>query len=544
MIKYTTFIILLALSILPLVDLVSPGLPITHDGQDHIARIANFYQNLEEGNIIPRWAGNLNWGYGHPILMFLYPLPSYMASFFHVLGFNFVDSTKIVFAVSFVLSGLSMYLFMKQIVGKYEALLSAVLYIYAPYRFVDLYVRGAIGEHVAFIFPPLVLYFIYKLSKEYKWYYSVGGALSIAGFILGHNAISLMFLPIFIAYTLYLLISQKNKKSLIIKVGSIFILGFGVASFFWIPAFFEGKYTLRDIVTKGGYLTRFVDFKDFLYGKWDYGGTGVFTVQIGIIQWVLTVTAIVLLFLKKTKHTILLGGLLLIFAASLFIMTPQAMPIWVVITTLQKFQFPWRFLSVSVFVTAMIAGLVVNSLPKKYALYVCVIGVVLTLFFTKDYWYAKEYKERDESFYTSIYKGTTDTGESAPIWSIRFMEKEPTSRIAVLEGEAQIFERQRTSTIHKYTIKAENSARIIENTLYFPGWHVYANGVEIPIQFQDQNHHGIITFTIPKGENSVDIIFKETKLRGISNMITLTTLVILCIYSILKGRIWQHFRLF
>ena len=60
-------LILFCLSIFPLFDLLHSGLPITHDGQDHVARIANFYENLSDGNIIPRWAPNLNCGYGHPI---------------------------------------------------------------------------------------------------------------------------------------------------------------------------------------------------------------------------------------------------------------------------------------------------------------------------------------------------------------------------------------------------------------------------------------------------------------------------------------------
>ncbi|MEK7450638.1 MAG: hypothetical protein AAB662_01720, partial [Patescibacteria group bacterium] len=108
-----SLIVLILISIIPILDLFRPGLPLTHDGQDHVARIANFYQNLAEGNIIPRWAGNLNWGYGHPILEFLYPLPSYFASFFHLLKFTLVDSVKLVFGISFILSGLSMYIFIK-----------------------------------------------------------------------------------------------------------------------------------------------------------------------------------------------------------------------------------------------------------------------------------------------------------------------------------------------------------------------------------------------------------------------------------------------
>src|SRR3989338_5991191 len=111
--KHLVLLLLIILSIIPVLDLFHPGLPVTHDGQDHVARIANFYQNLREGIIIPRWAGNLNWGYGHPILMFLYPLPSYIVSLFHFLGLSLVDSTKLVFGLAFVASGVTMYLWMK-----------------------------------------------------------------------------------------------------------------------------------------------------------------------------------------------------------------------------------------------------------------------------------------------------------------------------------------------------------------------------------------------------------------------------------------------
>ena len=42
------WLILLIVSLLPLFDLFNSGLPITHDGKDHVARIANFYQSLSE----------------------------------------------------------------------------------------------------------------------------------------------------------------------------------------------------------------------------------------------------------------------------------------------------------------------------------------------------------------------------------------------------------------------------------------------------------------------------------------------------------------
>src|SRR3989337_3040768 len=126
--KYFGFIFLFLISLIPLLPLLHPGLPLTHDGQDHVARIASFYQSLAEGNLVPRWAGNLNWGYGTPILMFVYPLPSYVASFFHFLGFSLIDSTKIVFGLGFVLSGFFMYLWIKEIWGKEAGFAAGILY--------------------------------------------------------------------------------------------------------------------------------------------------------------------------------------------------------------------------------------------------------------------------------------------------------------------------------------------------------------------------------------------------------------------------------
>lgn len=277
------FVIFLFLAFLPVIGLLHSGLPITHDGQDHVARIANFYQNLIDGNLIPRWGANLNWGYGHPVLEFLYPLPSYIASFFHALGFSFVSSVKIVMGLGMFLSFMFMYLWLSQFSNKYASILGAFLYTYAPYRFVDLYVRGDIGENLAFALVPLVLFFVYKTYKEKKTMHVVLGGVSLSLLILSHNAISLMALPFILFYQGYLTFISKEKKSLIFYFFSQITLGFIFSAFFWIPALWEGKYTLRNILTKGSYVGRFVSFPQLIYGPWNYGQTGQFTVQLGFL---------------------------------------------------------------------------------------------------------------------------------------------------------------------------------------------------------------------------------------------------------------------
>ncbi len=541
-------LILSLISLIPMFDLLHVGLPITHDGQDHIARIANFYQNLSEGNIIPRWAGNLNWGYGSPILMFLYPLPSYMASLIHFVGFPLVDSTKIVFGITYIFSGLAMYLWVSTFLGKRAAFISSLLYLFAPYRFIDLYVRGAIGEHVAFVFPPLVLYFLLKLSKKYSYWYVVGGAFSLGGLILSHNAVSLMFIPIIFLYALYLLWQSKRRQLLVISYGLLVVLGFGLAAFFWIPAFFEGQYTLRDRLTQGEYASRFVTLQSFIYGAWNYGITGQFTTQIGIVHWFAVIFSLpVFIVLRKKKNSLwaVVGIMFGIFIASLFLMTEASKSIWEVATTLQKFQFPWRFLSVSIFATAVLGGLVIFAIPKRFQLVTCYLLLVTLLWFNKDYWHAKDYLIKPESFFTNVYDSPTDTGESSPEWSVRFMEKRPMAYIEIIDGDAVIEGRSRTSTKRYYQLEAKQRTRLRENTLFFPGWEVFVDGRKVDIEFQEptDKNRGLMTFFVEQGKHSIEIKFRETKLRLIADLISVATLVIIFVYGIILMKpLWRRFR--
>ena len=525
-------IVLVLIAALPLLPFLHPGLPITHDGADHVARIANFYQNLSEGNLIPRWAANLNWGYGHPILMFLYPLPSYFASLFHFLSFSFIDSLKIVFALGFIASGAAMYLWLKNFLDKYAAFFGAILYMFAPYRFVDLYVRGAIGEHIAFIFPPLLLYFLLKLSQDSKnkLFYIAGVSLSFSFLILSHNAISLMFIPFIALYIIYLFYLKKNKKFLFLCFLSI-LLGLGLSFFFWFPAFFEGKYTLRDIVTEGEYIKRFVSPISLIFGKWSFGGSGIFSTQIGIIHLIIAlISPVVLLKLFKEKSKLLLFFVLTLFyfLFSSFLLLKESNIIYQSITTLQKLQFPWRFLSTVVFSSAILGAFSIYILNKRYQKMVLLLLVLLTLGLSFPYWKTNGYFQKGDKFFSNIYKGTTDTGESSPIWSIRFMEKSAKATIEVISGEASFEKLQRKSTYHSYQVNVlSETARVRENTLYFPNWIVLVDGKETPIEFQDPANRGIITFYVSQGKHKVELLFKDTKLRTVSNVISFTSLLTL-----------------
>lgn len=514
--------------IIPLYSLFHGGLPITHDGQDHVARIANFYQSLAEGNLIPRWASNLNWGYGHPILMFLYPFSSYVGSFFHVLGFSFVDSTKLVFGFGFIASMLAMYLFVKTVYGKRAGIVASILYGFAPYRFVDLYVRGAIGEHMAFVFLPLSLYFVFMLAQQSdaakRMVRNIGLSLSIAALILSHNAIAIMFLPIIGLYALYLFFfGTKRNMLFLLHCFLSFVSGFGLSAFFWIPAYIEGKYTLRDIVTQGEFAIRFVPWSWFVYSPWNYGQGNELTKMLGISQWIgIMTTLYVLLKQKNRKLRIMLISLLVVLIGSFFIMTSWSLPIWQHITLLQKFQFPWRFLSVSVFCAAVLGGIAVAKVtePWKKGTLILVVYCIFSIFITLNMWKPKGYLVKPETYFSGVYESTTDTGESSPIWSVRFMEHRPDKPMDIALGQITITPTKRTTTVRDYIVSSSDSGRLVENTLYFPGWKVYVDGIQTGIQYQDPTYRGLITFRVTEGTHTVHIVFEDTKLRKIATLVS------------------------
>lgn len=206
-------------------------------------------------------------------------------------------------------------------------------------------------------------------------------------------------------------------------------------------------------------------------------------------------------------------------------MLPASQFVWQTVTILQKFQFPWRFLHLAVFCIAVLGGFVMSKIKKQIAFSILItIGLLATTYPT---WKAKEYRQYAESFFTGIYKSTTDTGESSPIWSVRFMEREPVAPVEVIEGSAEVELGLRNTTKREYKVNAPDRVRLLENTLYFPGWRVFVDGTEVPVEFQDPTHRGLMTFLVDPGQHTVLIQFTRTKMRLFAEFLSFAGFVLL-----------------
>ncbi|MEK7111203.1 MAG: 6-pyruvoyl-tetrahydropterin synthase-related protein [Patescibacteria group bacterium] len=513
----------------------------SHDILLHSYRQAGFSQSLNEGNLVPRWGGNLNRGYGTPVPMFHYPLNHYLGHLFLSLGFNMTDVMRLLFAGFYLSGGIGMFFFLKRHTGTLPALAGALVFLLLPYRSVLIYVRGALGEHTALSFTPWVFLAFDKLSDKATLKKVAWAALGFSALILLHQAMVLMSSGLLVIFLLAKFRLKEFRPKTLLSVITAFALGILISSFFLLPALTEGKYTLRDLIgLQDSYVTRFPAFKELIFSSWRFGlgpENGVasgFSVSLGWAAWTSLFGTLILLFNRKFSKILGVTGLAGILTA-IFFMTPLSGTVSQAFLWLRYFQFPWRFLSLAALSAPFMVAAVSTKLPK----FAVLIGLILLVIVSSKTWNVEGYYDfpRENKDFFRPVETTGDTGEATPRWSTRFQDYWPKDVLEVVSGANISFETKiRQSELHEYVVKTTVLTQVADNTLYFPGWKAYVDNAEVPIEPYDQNWRGIITFPVPEGKHNVRVVFEETKLRKFANALSIIGIGILLALFVKKDK--------
>lgn len=248
--------------------------------------------------------------------------------------------------------------------------------------------------------------------------------------------------------------------------------------------------------------------------------------------------------LQITNHELRIMVLAIVFFIfALLMILSISKPIYETFTILKKFQFPWRWLSLVILPPAVIGGYLIRILPKKYFLFAVSFLVFTVLLLTFNMWKVKNYDYSPDSYYVNEYQGSTDaSGENSPIWSIRFMEAKPKANVEVVEGEGKVLESKHSSILHEYEITAiDDKVRVLDNTLYFPGWNVYVDRNKLSLRdvwWQDPNYRGLITFFVEKGHHEIIVKFERTKIRLLAEIISLVSIGLLVSLPMFSKVLW------
>lgn len=550
-IKKYWHLILLTLIILSVSwPLLLPGY-FPHQDDLQIMRIFEMRKCFADFQVPCRWVPDMGWGNGYPLFNYYSAFPYYAGGILSFL-LGYIWAAKTVFFLSIVISGVSMYLLCRELFDKISAVCVASLYILAPYKALDLYVRGALAESVALSIIPLVLYFILKLIKEKKIIYFLGAVFSLGAFLTSHNIMTLFFLPLYFIWCLYWLISLKRNAWLITIFATL--LGFGISVFFVIPAYFEKSLVQSDslISMDFNFRAHFVSIEQLLFDKsWGYGtsspGDSEISSQIGWPYWWLAVffilTAIALIIVKKFKQIINRDKVFIflfsfiVFCLSVFMMHIRSSFIWEKIHILSYVQFPWRFLSLSIFSSSILGGLLISLFKGKLQLILMFILISLALAFNWNYFQPKYFdltatdeqkltgseweRQRKAAILDYLPKTSLEPGEKAP------------SLPMIDSGEAKVEYFDNYSNHWKFRIHVTKDSIIEVPVLDFPDWHVIVNEKEYP--HSHQNMIGRIQIDLPVGEYIVKGYLNNTPIRQAANIITLVSFIFL-LYFIYYGK--------
>jgi len=535
-------LLVVLLSLFSIGPLLQPGyFWEAHDARHSVYFLFELDRSIQDGVLYPRWQPDFAFGYGYPFFNIYGPLASYAGEAGHLLGFGFADSVKIVFGLSVVASGLAMYGFVRKALGdgrddgagRQAALVAAVAYMVIPYRLLDIYVRAALAESVAYVFVPLVLWAAWAAIRRPRLANVLGLALAYGALMFTSPLVTLLLTVILVFYLLALGLARVNDEqpwrqmsceSALPWLGHVghvlapaalgLALGVGLSALFAIPALTENRFVRVDQWYGGRYAWGgdFVEFFQLFSPVW---GTGVsvpgpddqVSFQLGIVPAVLGLFSLAAVLRRRRSEPA--GGkdpvrLAAFFAAltavAVWLMLAASAPLWKALPLARLVQFPWRLLAVTAVSMAFLCGVTARGLRSERApaqavpsggagTAVTLVLVALLILGSLPYMQAKMSEQPVSLAGLMQFQQSSDemTGSTAwvteiPRWSpiadLYIAGKPLTSKVNYKYLDRQAG-KVKAETLELHTNReliaysATGPALITFNTFYYPGWRAY-----------------------------------------------------------------------
>jgi len=518
-----------------------------HDDMQ-IIRQLEMEKCLKDGQIPCRWSPDLGFGYGYPLFNFYPPVPYFVGEIFRVVGFSFVTTVKLTAVLQIVLSVGAMYLLAAALFGPVGGLISAVLYAYAPYRAVNVFVRGAMNEAWASVFFPLIFHFSRKLiiNDEFKKSDFIFLSLSISGLLLSHNPMAMTFIPFVGGWCLFWLISKNKlfiKKSLYLALSAL--LGLATTAFYTIPVLLESKYVQIESMFENyyHYSVHFVSISQlFFFNFWGdgpsvWGPYDGMSFMVGYTQWI--VPALLILFsiftlFKNKKSQIaqltLLLGLMGFFAT--FMTHQKSWLFWQYITPIQKIQFPWRFLSHSSFLLALCAGAVGVFFKNKWLIsFIIILTVVINWSHYTPVTYGPitdSQKLSGKAWQNQITSGIYDylpkTASTAP----KSGAQPIIDNINIDQENYQVTGLKNGTDWTFFNLDLKQNATIILSRLAYPGFTI--TDFDKTINYKIEPELGRFQIDLPAGNHQIYLKLHNTPDRTISNLVSFIAIIFILFF--------------
>lgn len=502
----------------------------------HIAWLYEMDRLIKIGQFPPRFVPDLSFGFGYPLFNFVFPLPFYIGEVFHILGLSLVDSVKTVFGISLICSAFSMYFLLKEFLSPKLALVGSLLFLYTPYRSTDVYVRGAIGESMSFVFLPLILFAVIRIYKETKDSQLLSKnifilSLSIAALILSHNIVSYMFMFFVVLIIIILTFYSENKKHFVSKTFFGLLGGFLISIYFWLPALRDSD--LMKYETVFNYIDHFPTLKQLITPRFGYGASVAgpydgmsFFVGIPNLAAIFVGVFLCIKFWKKLNNldkTIIVWSVVSLLI-SLFMMNHRSVFIWESLPFLPYFQFPWRFLTMVSLLSPLFL-LPLKHIKAKSQKLILGIFLISTLFSVK-YFKPHDFLQRTDSYYLNRYIPTPVASEEYKKTQEEYLRLSKSTDLRpdknyplVFSDHEFLYNNVETDGLNiKLNVETPQELILSYSKYNFPGWYAILDGKKVSVS--SGKPFGQVSLVVPKGTHTLELVFKETPINKLLNFVS------------------------
>ncbi len=511
------------------------GVPYTHDGENHLARFANYKIAVREGQFPPRWAPNLLNRYGYPVFNYNYPLANILSLPLSIAKVPYEFTFKILMFGSVVFGGLGVWMWL-QLSKQSPVTAAAVLAAYSTSNYLVniVFYRGNIGELMAYALLPWLFYIIdhYKANKTLLGY---GAVLIWAAFFLSHNITVLLGVPLYWIYSLLRKKSWREYRDL----GLQFLAGFGLAAWFWIPAYFEKSATVLDSASNNSSVQSYLStvsqllFSPTEFGFLYQGAIDTLSTRFDGVLLGCLVLGLCMIFVRKRYRTNYFIGTIVLVLLLLVLQLSALAQVWNIIPFAGYVQFPMRLSLGATVLTLPIVVQVLSQLSVRlktvvlFLLCVQIIGVFSLR--------VADRVDRTNIDYDAFTQSTSTQNENRArgFEYSDIGDWQPTAQ--VLRGAGSVAVEYWTGSSRQYTLELTEESVVVEPTMQFLGWQTkYVNNDHSQqlSYIDDAEIAGRLAYRLPAGSYQVTTQFTQyTQARIIGNSISLVTLISLVLLT-------------
>jgi hypothetical protein len=358
--EFRNVVIVAVVATAVLLPLMIFGIPNGADLPNHLRFALPFYESIQAGHLHPGWLAESNHGLGDPRFIFYPPGLYYLLSASRMLTGEWFSASILVFLFLSIAGGLGAYFWARTIFSPAIAMWTGILYTLAPYRLNELYQASLLSEYAACSVLPFVFVFVERVVRRKSIYDVVGLGAAYALLILTHLPIAVIGSFALAVYAL-IRIERKFWLSTVTRLALGVTLGLGASSFFWTSMLAE----LSWIKGNSAGLNPYYDYRlNFLFSPSALTNRNTWYANVlafAMIGFLLPGLVFILHSFKQEKSKRALTAALVLLLVSFLMATSLSKPVWAIVPKLSEVQFPWRWLSIT---SLMGAILFAASIPK------------------------------------------------------------------------------------------------------------------------------------------------------------------------------------